>query len=240
MTFLAVLAFAIVFAVVFKKPILKYPWIFYILAIGLSALYVYFMSHTQQFGEVPKQLIRATMQKGSLGMAFFMIVMYLGVFDRASKVRTYLGPIRGELSIIAWLLVMGHVVFYSGTQIQLVSRNFGVYLDRQPFMVWGAVFVGAILLVLLLVLGVTSVAAIRKAMNSKFWVKLQKWSYLFYALVYVHLVLVLAPSALANGETARVQIIIYTVIFGVYLVLRIRRAKLDRDKAAKLSAKQAS
>lgn len=236
MAFLANLAFAVIFTFIFRKPIKKVPWIFYIVALALSVLYYTFMAlGTPTLTGIPKSLMIATMQKGSLGMAFFIIVMYIGVLSRSSKLRNMFNPIRGELSIIAWFLVMGHVVFYLQTQLRIVQIGMERYLERQPFMFFGAVVCGLLLFVLLAVLGITSFNAIRKAMKTKTWKKIQAWAYVFYAGLYAHLVLVLLPSALANGMTARISIAVYTVIFGVYLVLRIRRASIDRKaKQAKL------
>ena len=86
------------------------------------------------------------------------------------------------------------------------------------------------LLVLLLVLGVTSLQGVKRRMDAGTWKRLQKWAYVFFGLVYVHLMSILLPSALAQGMTARVSIAVYTVLFGLYAALRIARAVLDRKQ----------
>ena len=85
-------------------------------------------------------------------------------------------------------------------------------------------------LVLLLVLGVTSLQGVKRRMDAGTWKRLQKWAYVFFGLVYVHLMSILLPSALAQGMTARVSIAVYTVLFGLYAALRIARAVLDRKQ----------
>ena len=52
------------------------------------------------------------LHKCTLATALFAVVMYIGVFARDSRVATYLRPIRAELSIMAWLLSLGHMAIY--------------------------------------------------------------------------------------------------------------------------------
>ncbi|MFQ8866773.1 MAG: hypothetical protein ACLR67_00475 [Eggerthella lenta] len=56
------------------------------------------------------------------------------------------------------------------------------------------------LLVLLLVLGVTSFGFVKKHMRTESWKRLQRWAYVFFGLVYVHLMLMLAPAASRGGR----------------------------------------
>ena len=59
---------------------------------------------------------------------------------------------------------------------------------------------------------------------------MQRWVYVFFGLVYAHLMLLLAPAAL-SGRSADValNVGIYTVVFGAYALARIRRAAKDRN-----------
>ena len=52
-------------------------------------------------------------------------------------------------------------------------------------------------------------------------------AYPFYALIYVHLLIVLGPAAAIGRSGAIVGIAVYTVVFGAYLVLRVLRARAD-------------
>ena len=94
--------------------------------------------------------------------------------------------------------------------------------------VLGALAVALGLLALLLVLGVTSFGFVKKRMRTESWKRLQRWAYVFFALVYVHLMLMLAPAASRGGEAAVASVVVYTAVFGAYAVLRVRRAVLDR------------
>ena len=50
--------------------------------------------------------------------------------------------------------------------------------------------------------------------------------------MYVHLMLMLAPSAMRGGQAAIISVAVYTISFGVYAVWRIARAVLDKKAAA--------
>lgn len=236
MTFLAILAAAIVITLVCRTPIKRYPWVFYLIAALLSVLYfTNRMYGVPELDGVPESLMMATIQKGSLGVAFFVIVMYVGVFDRSSKVRTFLSPIRGELSIIAWLLVMGHIAVYA---MSYFPRLFGGAAFKGNVMF--SLVCGVVLFVLVMVLGVTSINVVRRAMGGKAWKALQRWAYVFYALVYGHMVAILLPSALKGATTAQVSIAVYTVIFGAYLVLKIRHELREKKRRAGAGAVEAT
>ena len=84
--------------------------------------------------------------------------------------------------------------------------------------------------VLLVVLGATSFNNVKVRMSSQTWSRVQKWSYAFFGLTYVHVLAMLLPSALSGGMTAVQSVVAYTVVFGAYAVLRIVRAMLDRKR----------
>ncbi len=104
----------------------------------------------------------------------------------------------------------------------------------------GALVVALALLVLLLVLGVTSFGFVERRMRTESWKRLQRWAYVFFGLVYVHLMLMLAPAASRGGEAALVTVAVYTVVFGAYAVLRVRRAFVDRRAVAAVGALDAA
>jgi methionine sulfoxide reductase heme-binding subunit len=85
------------------------------------------------------------------------------------------------------------------------------------------------------VLLVTSFQVVKRRMNAARWKGVQRLAYPFYLLTYVHLVLLLAPSAFAGRDTAIVSLVVYTVVVATYAVLRVRRALL-RQQAARPSA----
>ena len=108
MTLILVLAGAVAFAFACKRPIKSCPLAFYALAATLDVLFVVGSG-------LPPMLYDALfllLHKCTLATALFAVVMYIGVFARDSRVATYLRPIRAELSIMAWLLSLGHMAIY--------------------------------------------------------------------------------------------------------------------------------
>ncbi|MFR1639160.1 MAG: hypothetical protein ACLSVD_08270 [Eggerthellaceae bacterium] len=71
------------------------------------------------------------------------------------------------------------------------------------------------------------------------WKSIQRLAYPFYVLIYVHLALFLAPSALAGKETAVVSLTVYTVVMAAYVLCRTRKALQRKAKAAAMPASPA-
>ena len=142
--------------------------------------------------------------------------MYIGALPEGSKARQMLMPIRGELSIIAAILTVGHVANYLGTYLADILSGFA---GMSAGMVASFV-VSSLLIVLLAALTVTSFNAVKTRMSSDAWKRLQKTAYAFFGLTYVHLVLVLAPTVSSSGQKAAFSIAAYTAIMLVYVALR--------------------
>lgn len=213
---------AVVFAII--KPLKSHAPLFYVFAIALNALYI-----AAVYSSLPSGIWQALfllMQKCTLSLAIFVVVMFIGVLSKDSKIGMMLRPVRAELSIMGCILACGHMAVYLAA---FVPRVFGGYIDTN-FAVFFAT--AMVLLVLLLMLGITSFGAVKRRMNTATWKRIQKWAYVFFGLIYVHLVSILLPSALASGITAKVSIVVYTVLFGLYTILRIRRAMIDSKSLA--------
>lgn len=222
MVFLITLICAVIACFLLHDAIRKMPVAFYIAAICLDVLYV-----ASSFFEMPHAIWLALflmVQKCILPLALFTIVMYIGCFAKDSLVSKSLRPIRSELSIMAWLLSLGHVAVYLYAYLprfvdgRAVSENVAV-----------AFAIAIALLVLLMVLGVTSFGFVKKRMKTATWAKIQKAAYAFFALVFVHLAFMLLPSALSGGTAAQASIAVYFAVFGLYAVMRICRAIVDRS-----------
>ena len=145
----------------------------------------------------------------------------LACFVKGSRAHQWLKPVRSELSIIACILACGHMAVYLASYAPRLGSAMGSN-------VVGALVVAVALLVLLLVLGTTSLGFVKRHMRTESWKRLQRWAYVFFGLVYVHLMLMLAPAASRGGEAAVASVAAYTMVFGAYAVLRVRRATLDR------------
>lgn len=222
MRFALVLLGTAVFCFACKDAIRKAPWAFYLLALVLSGMYA-----VTGYVNYPYWLQRALfllMQKGTLATAFFVVVMYIGVFDGIEFVRQRLKPTRAALSIMGCILILGHVVKY----LVAFLPRMGVLTGPLAASIWLAIG----LFILMLVLGVTSFQAVKRAMNAQSWIKLQKWAYLFYAALYAHIILALLPAALKGSATAIESVIVYSVVFGLYAILRIGKALRERKGAS--------
>lgn len=219
MSFLLVLACTTTLVFLLKDALTTYALAFYAGAVVLTVLYVgnLFVAYPG----IVRSVLFLLMQKCTLALALFIIVMFIGVFRKDSKAGLMLRPMRAELSIMACILCLGHVCVYLTAFVpRFTSGTADVWL-------WAFIVAAAVLLVLLLMLGVTSLSPVKRRMGAASWVKLQKWSYAFFGLIYLHLAIILLPSALTQGATAATSVVVYTGMFGVYAVLRVCRAVVD-------------
>ena len=167
MTLILVLAGAVAFAFACKRPIKSCPLAFYALAATLDVLFV-----VGSFAGLPPMLYDALfllLHKCTLATALFAVVMYIGVFARDSRVATYLRPIRAELSIMAWLLSLGHMAIY----LSSYAANLSTGLPQTNVAV--ALALALALFALLVVLGVTSFNVVKKRMKKETWSACSCW-----------------------------------------------------------------
>lgn len=220
-----VIALVISFALVWlcAKPLKKYPVPFYLGAIVLVGLY-FWGSATGVRNEV-WSYFQPLMQRCALAFLLFSIVMFVGVLGEKNPLRTHLMPIRRQLSILACIFAVGHIVFYGASYIPRLTTAFTGNLAFS-------LSLAALITSLMIVLCVTSFQVVKHAMHAVTWKRVQRLAYLFYVLTYVHLALLLMPSAMVGNDVAVLSIVVYSVIMGVYVVLRTAKALRDRDADA--------
>ena len=221
MTFALVLACTIVACLVLRKLIKRYPLVFYGLAVLVCI--IFFVADPSMVPRSMWLVLLMLVQKCMLPLALFVVVMYIGVFPSNSKPYHWLKPIRAELSIIACILALGHMIVYLQTYLPRIIAGTAFNMN-----VMASFIISLVLFVLLLVLGVTSFQAVKSRMRVETWKKVQKWAYVFFFLVYAHMVLMLLSSALNGGVASVVTVGVYSVVFGVYAVLRGMRAASDK------------
>lgn len=212
---------AIIFAVALRRPIQTLPWLFYILALGVTILYA-----SKWVFSLNSVIARETfpyISRCLFAFGLFTMVMFVGVFKDGSSISKYLTPIRGELSIIATILTGGHVFNYLNSYIEQFLAGFAGMKNTMIF----SFFLSALIALMLVVLGITSFNFVRKRMSAKTWKRIQWFAYPFFIMVYIHLMLLLAPIA-SVGDKSFYSVIVYTVIFGTYLIARTYRALWDR------------
>ncbi len=253
MNFLISIIAAIVLVAIGRDFIKKHANFCYILTTILSILLV-IGSYTGVIWTLPAwftTMILPILIKSTLSTAIFVIVMYTGAFKNGSKLIKFLMPIRAELSIIAGILTLAHnisfgknhfVNLFTAPDILTLAHNisFGknhfVNLFTAPETMStnmkAAAGVSIILIAIMVPLLITSFPMVRKSMKPKAWKSLQRTAYLFYGLIYVHVMLIMVPVALSGNTTYIINVLVYSVVFITYAVMRISKY-LAKKSAAK-------
>lgn len=220
------LAVAALFVLLCGKALRAHPAPFYALAAAVSAAVTGLYWLAPEFLSLQLRA-KLPLVLGALGTACFIFVMYAGALPNGHALMKKIMPIRGELSIFACLLTLGHNLSY--------GKNYLTpgYLFSGPFSAAkAAAWVSVILIVLMLVLTITSVKAVRRRFQPKSWKALQRWAYLFYALIYIHVLLLAVPNLLRGRSSYLVNLLVYSAVFLSYAVCRIQKAVLMKKKQA--------
>lgn len=207
-------------SLVLHNAIRRFPLVLYILAIFLDV--VYFASFGFASTSRLHTVLFFLMQQCGLAFCLFVVVMFAGAFSSQSRIGQALRSIRGELSIAAWILTAGHM---------------GIYLARYvPRLLMGAsvkgrvavsLVVALVLFALLFVLGATSLKAVKRLFDAALWKRIQLLAYPFFALIFVHLALMLIPAARAGNATACARLFVYGIVLVAYIAARGTRAIQD-------------
>lgn len=167
-----------------------------------------------------KNNILGIFAKGSLGTAMFVAVMYAGALPKGSKLIAPLMKIRGELSITAAILVLCHNFTYGITYFKMLFIKPEALSATQLT----AAIISLVLIIIMIVLTVTSFQAVRKKMQAKKWKQLQRTAYVFYGLMYVHIMLINIPYARLGLGMYIANVVIYSIVFLGYAAMRIAKA----------------
>lgn len=225
MLILFALLLAFGFVALFHQTIKRHPNWFYLIAAAI-ALAVGFMDGSFLPAAVQKSLL-ALFTHGAFATAIWIIVMWTGALKNGSKTMKKLMPIRGELSILAAILTFGHNLFYGKTYFVRLFTN----ARSLPWTQLLAAIFSVVMILLLLPLTITSFPKVRKKMSAKQWKKLQRWAYLYYGLLYAHIMLITMPGALSGKMSSVISVLVYTLIFLSYLCFRVRKYLILRKKA---------
>ena len=132
--------------------------------------------------------------RGFLGFAFFYIVMITGVFNRESKIYKRLYSVRSIYSIIGFIILTPHAIFY------IVDK----FANNGLFDI-----VGLAAYLLMIPLFVTSFQKIDNPKVMFKWKKLQRFAYLAYLLIFIHLIIVAEMPNMAMYIVLFVPYILY-------------------------------
>lgn len=226
MLLIIALVIASLFTYFLKDKLKQYPNIFYIGAAVVTI--VIFSLRTVAMPQFVRQNIVGIFAKGTIGTAFFIIVMITGALPRGSKLIGPLMRIRGELSIMAAILVLSHNLTYGMTYFKMLFSAPAALPAAQRC----AAVISLMLIVLMIGLTVISFPAVRKKMNPKKWKQIQRSAYVFYGLLYVHIMLINIPYARMGLHMYAVNVLVYSIVFAGYAAMRIRKWVLTKNPDA--------
>lgn len=225
MLFLIALIIAFFIAFFLDKPLKKHPTAFYVTASVLTACSIILLqSDIDISNRFVRDYIIGIFSRGALGAAFWAVVMWAGALPNGSAPIKKLMPIRGELSITAAILTFSHIITYG---LQYIS-NFLKGRTGSGFVVTSIVCI--IMVLIMIPLTVMSFKTIRKKMNAKRWKKIQRSAYIFYVLIYIHIIVLFVPKAQKGIEGYFLSVLVYSLVFIGYAVIRIRKAYIAEKK----------
>lgn len=209
------------------KPLRAHATLFYL---GAAVVVAVFVGLTWAGVDLRSwHALTYVLQKGYLSSVLLGIVMFTGCLKASSKLRHHLRSVRGELSVLSFICILGHLaVFLPAYLGRLVS---GAVLKGN---VRASIIIAIVLAIIFLVLGITSFRSVRKLMSPRAWKNLQRFSYLMVALYFVHVLFVLGGSAFGGSHRGLASLVLYALFVALYAILRIRRAVLDR-RASKVA-----
>ncbi len=144
--------------------------------------------------------------KGFVGFAFFYVVMVTGALNPNWKLTKKLRSVRAPYSILGFVLLMSHPLNYVA---EVLSKQRDI-----PYF-------GVAAFVIMIPLFITSYMAVRKKMKAQAWIKLQRWAYLSYALVLIHLVV--------NASSPQNRIVAI-LLFIPYIGLKVYKEFIVKQK----------
>ncbi|XMB71945.1 ferric reductase-like transmembrane domain-containing protein [Mycoplasmatota bacterium WC30] len=173
----------------FSKFIRKNSKIIYIVFAALS-IAAFFLK------KIP---VSIPFNKGFLGLAFFYVVMVVGVLDKKKGLYKKLYSVRAELSIIGFIVLSPHAIFF------FIDK----FINLENLML--IELLGLVAYVIMIPLFITSFKWIRKKFTFLSWKKLQNLAYFVYVIIFVHLLL--AASLPINK-------VLYLILFIPYLIYK--------------------
>ena len=218
MLFIISLIIVALFIYFLKDSLKKYANIFYIGAAVISI--AVFLLEFLPMHLFVKNNILGIFAKGSLGTAMFVVVMYTGALPKGNKLIAPLMKIRGKLSITAAILVLCHNFTYGMTYFRMLFTKTSLLSATQL----AAAVISLVLIAIMIVLTVTSFPSVRKKMQAKKWKQLQRTAYVFYGLMYVHIMLINIPYARLGLGMYIANVVIYSIVFLGYAAMRISKA----------------
>lgn len=195
--------------------------ILYALAVIISALSIVFnILYVYSGLEMPRIFFLGNQlfAKGFLSTGIFIVVMFTGALSTKWFITKPLLRLRGELAIIASIFIIPHM--FESLLFWLV----GIYSSQNLLLI---LIVGIIAFIVVIPLCLTSFKSIRSKINGKKWKRIQRWSYVFYFLIYFHIML---AFLFFEPKPNILDCFALTLIFLAYTLLRLLKYSSDKDK----------
>lgn len=230
MLFLIAIFIALAIAFCLDKPLKKHPAAFYVTAVVLTVASVYISQSDMVISSrFVRDYVLGIFSRGALGTAFWAIVMWAGALPNGSAPIKKLMPIRGELSITAAILTFSHIITYGMQYItNLINGRTCTGSAFRDFVITSIVCL--VMVLIMTPLTVMSFKKIRKKMNPKTWKKIQRLAYIFYAFIYIHILVLFVPKAQKGREGYFLSLLVYSAVFIGYAVMRVRKYYIINKK----------
>lgn len=150
---------------------------------------------------------------GHLSLAFFILVIFAGVFKKNTLPRRALSLVRGELAVIGFIFLLPHAF----TRLELALTGYNMS--------------GLFAMITMLPLVVTTFMFIRKKMSPRAWKTLHRLSYLTYVLIYMHLAFDVSVNPNFQYVRLSPNAILYHVLLLSYIALRVVNVWLPKRQA---------
>lgn len=171
------------------QNLLKRGYVFYIIFFILGIISFAFRD----------SLYVSLMSKGIIGYAFFLVVMFTGVFPNKWGLTRLLKKYRGELSVIGFISITPHALLHV----------FGLFDSIDLF--------GIASYVVMVPLTMISFKFVKREIELKDWLTIQKGAYLVYLLLFTHLMIV------ASWDNKVVYAVLLTLYINNKLVKEFKR-----------------
>ncbi len=232
MLFLIAIVLAIAFAWLCAKPLKARPLPFYI---GAAAVTVLMIGIDRMHPALPAFVSNygiAVFTHGALAAALWCVVAWMGALPNGTAAVKRLMPVRGELSIFAAIVTLSHAVTYSITYLQ---RLFSGNPNTELTFVLTCI-VSLALMLIMIPLTIMSFKAVRRKIKPRTWKAIQRAAYVFYALIYLHVLVIFIPRARMGREGALLSVLVYTAVFVGYAVMRVRKLIVMKKKPVSRAA----
>lgn len=217
MSFFASLVLVLLFALGLNTSVSRHSLVWYGIAIIFLIFewFFYSLGLWHSFPDWFSYQIMNLFVKNSFSTAFFTLVMYAGILKSSWTVTQKIKKIRGELAILGCYFSLGHNLIYGKYYFVNLFINHTVLETHEAI----ATLVSLVMVVMMLVLMLTSFQWVRRKMNPSTWKRIQRMAYPFFALLYIHVIVLFIPKA----HERWFSIITYTIVFVGYFVVKLTK-----------------